>query len=754
MPGASINRVLHFLRRAAGPAPGEEDAELLRRFIARREEAAFAALVSRHGAMVFGVCRRVLDNVHDAEDAFQATFLVLARQAASIRKREAVASWLYGVAYRVARKARATAVRRRASPRLGDDFSSSDPATEAAWRELRPVLDEELNRLPEKYRAPLVLCYLEGKTNDEAARQLGWSKGTVSGRLARARDLLRPRLSRRGLALPAAGLAALLARNTAAPAALVELTIKSVLAGTAPASAVVLAEGVTRTMLVTHWTRWTAIAAVFGLATAGTLWHYSPAADDAPRRTAVAEDKRAPVKPGVLFNLPDEPDKAREALEQLGGVWQATAVEHNGRKLSAEAVLPFKVRISDSWIKFESGRDSYDATIRLDPSQKPKVMWLTSSRVKAPPVRGIYKLEDGRLTICVDNDEGKAEPSEFATRPGSGLTLLVLERQANQRITEERRRDDVAEKASGNFAGLQSAVRGVAFAPNSKYIWACSEEGRILFWDVTTGKMLNGLQDDGSQYLAMALSPDGKRVLLGGTTDPVKRAGEAARKGRTGWMALYGRGLTELIWHDVHDSAVRAVAFSPDGQKVAGACEDGSVLVKDAASGKTILTPSRARWAATAVAFSPDSKLLACAGSDGSAILFDLATGRDVASIVGPRSPVTSLVYSPDGRTILTTNQDGAALLWDVASGKEVRTIGAGKKAIRSVALSPDGKLLATADDGGDVRLFDSATGKQIAAYQVDRSALSIAFSPDGKLLATGGAGGSVRVWNLARPSQ
>jgi RNA polymerase sigma factor (sigma-70 family) len=178
--------VIGYIRRVAGPGdPGTPtDGRLLERFVRNKDESAFQALLQRHGAMVLGVCRRVLGDVHDAEDAFQATFLVLVRKARSIGKADSVGSWLYGVAYRTALKARADAARRRIHERQGGEMSNSDPLADVAWRDLRAVLDEELGRLPEKYKAPLVLCYLEGKTNEEAAQLLGWTKGTVSGRLA------------------------------------------------------------------------------------------------------------------------------------------------------------------------------------------------------------------------------------------------------------------------------------------------------------------------------------------------------------------------------------------------------------------------------------------------------------------------------------------------------------------------------------------------------------------------------------------
>src|SRR5262245_53590280 len=227
MPGTPLRMVLRRLCRPLDPPPvGVSDAELLRRFAGVRDESAFELLVWRHERLVWGVCRRVLRDAHTAEDAFQATFLALALKAGSISKREAVASWLYQVAYRTALRARACAVQRAAREVQGVDLAGApgpdDPTAAAAARELSPLLEREIGRLREKYRAPVVLCYLEGKTYAEAARLLGWSPGTVSTRLTHARALLRSRLAGRGLALGGAALAALPgARAAAAPPALV-----------------------------------------------------------------------------------------------------------------------------------------------------------------------------------------------------------------------------------------------------------------------------------------------------------------------------------------------------------------------------------------------------------------------------------------------------------------------------------------------------------------------------------------------------
>jgi RNA polymerase sigma factor (sigma-70 family) len=207
-----MNHVLRHLRRAALLTAGEgpSDTQLLDAFLVRRDEAAFEALLRRHGPMVLGVCRRVLRNWHDAEDAFQATFLVLARQAASIRTRHVVASWLYGVAYRTAMKARAMNAKRRAKERQASEMAPSEASEDGANEELLARLDHELSRLPGKYRVPVVLCELEGKSRKEVARLLGVPEGTLSSRLAYAKKLLSTRLSRRGVTLSVGAFAAVL----------------------------------------------------------------------------------------------------------------------------------------------------------------------------------------------------------------------------------------------------------------------------------------------------------------------------------------------------------------------------------------------------------------------------------------------------------------------------------------------------------------------------------------------------------------
>ncbi len=281
MPKEPLGNVLDYIRQIAGAPAGQNltDQELLHNFTTDRDEAAFAILVQRHGPLVWGVCRRVLRQTQDAEDAFQATFLVLARKAGRIRWQPDMSNWLYAVAWRAAHKAKSNANRRCGREEQLQDTPGPEANGDSDWRDVRPVLDEELSRLPLKYRAPVVLHYLEGKTYAQAAQVLGWPAGTVSTRLGQARHLLRKRLARRGIGLTAGLLTVELAQNAATatvPPLLLDVTIKAAAlfaagqAGTIASTKVVaLTEGVLHAMFLSKLKIATAILLAVSLVGSG-----------------------------------------------------------------------------------------------------------------------------------------------------------------------------------------------------------------------------------------------------------------------------------------------------------------------------------------------------------------------------------------------------------------------------------------------------------------------------------------------------
>jgi RNA polymerase sigma factor (sigma-70 family) len=279
-----LSSALQRLRQGAG---GLSDGQLLGHFVATRDEAAFAALVRRHGPMVLGVCRRVLHDFHHAEDAFQATFLVLARKAASLPPTDSLGGWLHGVAYHTAMRAGAAVGRRRAREKPMDDVPHPEVAPAEA-RDWLPLLDREISLLPEKYRAAIVLCDLEGRSRGEAARRLGIAEGTLSSRLARGRTLLAKRLARRGVAPAGGALAAAMSQGAAparVPAPLVVSTAKAAalvaaghMAGVST-PAVVLMRGTMKAMFLTRLKTATAVGLLAACATvAVTGWLVRPEA--------------------------------------------------------------------------------------------------------------------------------------------------------------------------------------------------------------------------------------------------------------------------------------------------------------------------------------------------------------------------------------------------------------------------------------------------------------------------------------------
>jgi RNA polymerase sigma factor (sigma-70 family) len=283
------------------------DGQLLEDYLSRGDEASVAALVRRHGPMVWSVCRRVLHNHHDAEDAFQAAFLVLVRKAASVMPREMIGNWLYGVAYQTALKAKATTAKRQAREKQVTEMPEAGARTEPdLWPDLEPLLDLELSRLPEKYRVAIVLCDLEAKTGKEAARQLKIPEGTLSTRLRTARMMLAKRLTKRGVTLSGGMLATVLSqqiKSAGVPSSVVSSTIKAVTlvaAGQATASGVIsakvaaLTEGVLNTMLMTKLKVAMAVVLIVAILTggAGLIYQTTPAAEQPKAQKATESGKQ------------------------------------------------------------------------------------------------------------------------------------------------------------------------------------------------------------------------------------------------------------------------------------------------------------------------------------------------------------------------------------------------------------------------------------------------------------------------------
>jgi RNA polymerase sigma factor (sigma-70 family) len=330
MRNGQLDNVLRHIRGLATAQQTRKlpDRDLLRQFVEDHDEAAFAAIVQRQGPLVLGVCRRLLRNEHHAEDACQATFLILARKASTIRKRESLGSWLHGVACRVARKLQADIKRRAAKDLTAADVAGPDTTGEITWREGLVVLDEELSRLPATYRSALILCYLQGRRQDEAAKELGCSVGALCGRLVRARERLRIRLLRRGVGVPA-GLLATTLVSTHAEAALPPVlaigmtkAVSSLIAGQAlacvvPANVATLTEGVLTAMSISRVKMGLGVIVTMSLVTAGVgafagaAWSptIKPAANESGNRAATlgvrqhllalaCDDKRESAAPG------------------------------------------------------------------------------------------------------------------------------------------------------------------------------------------------------------------------------------------------------------------------------------------------------------------------------------------------------------------------------------------------------------------------------------------------------------------------
>jgi RNA polymerase sigma factor (sigma-70 family) len=465
MAAAPLNQLVRTLRAVVGARPADwtTDADLLDRYARDRDEGAFETLLQRHGAMVLGVCRRVLRNSADADDAFQATFLVLARKAGSLRSPQTLGNWLHGVGLRVASQARRAAARRRAME------ARAMPRTETPtpYDGLAEVLDEELARLPGKYRSAVVLCDLEGKTRREAARELGWAEGTVASRLARGRALLGRRLLRRGLG-PVGTSPSPQDLPGCLPAPLAAVTIQagmSLAAGqsiraVAPAAVALLVEGTMKAMQLAKIKALVGVSLVLMVAacTCGMLAGRQTGGEGAPKPPPTATAKKGE-------------DAAKKDLAALQGTWIAVRIERSGKEAPAEMLKDFKVVIKGDKMTIWPGRDDRISTIKLNPSKSPK--WMDNTPHEGPAkgksLPAIYELKGDTLKMCFDNEGVSDErPREFKSTPGSGLCLFVLKKEKKEEKKAKATAKDAAVK--DDLKRLEGTWRCIALELGGKRI--------------------------------------------------------------------------------------------------------------------------------------------------------------------------------------------------------------------------------------------------------------------------------------------
>jgi RNA polymerase sigma factor (sigma-70 family) len=472
---------------------GKTDGQLLSCFIDAKDEMAFAELVHRHGPMVLGVCRRVLGNHHDAEDAFQATFLILVRKASFVRARERVANWLHGVALRTAMKAKTMTAKRQVREKQVADLSEPEAAHQNEWHDQLHVLDQELNGLPENYRLPILLCDLRGKTIKEAAQEVGWPQGTVAGRLARGRKLLAKRLASRGVVLTAGALAMLFSEKAVSgsvPIALMNSTIKAAafiaagratVAGVVPAKVAVLTEEALKAMFMTKLKSLMSVtmvmlAFIVGVGGVGLLGHGNAVGqqEGGNKSDVVAPNKKV----------------AKSDKDRLQGKWLLISCECNGEdqmqpwlkdnallvideadgKLFCKTVFKDRARVFEL---FGEEMDKWTKTLlKLDARTKPKTLDSTDGK---GTYLGIYKLDGDTLTWCQSEKglpPGAAEterPTEFSTTPGDGRSLVVYKRQKENAETDTPKDQAVKDKpAMTDLDRLQGVWSVVSTEQNGK----------------------------------------------------------------------------------------------------------------------------------------------------------------------------------------------------------------------------------------------------------------------------------------------
>jgi RNA polymerase sigma factor (sigma-70 family) len=769
MPQANLKEILDHFRKIFAIQDGRDltDGELIRRFQIHRDEAAFTILLQRHGPMVLNVCRRLLRDANAAEDAFQATFTVLVRRAKSIRPHASLGGWLYTVAQRVALKARAQAAMRQDRERRLGQMSRATALDEVTLQELRSVLDEEVARLPEKYRTPLVLCYFQGKTHEQAAKELGWPKRSLTNRVTRAREMLREQLVKRGITLTAAALATALTENSAQAKLTALLTLHTVkaamsmaagrsVAGHMSAQAVALAEEAMTEML---WSKGSLVLVVLavGLAVGGGRLAGFGGQTEKPlpaavlgakalheRASAGGQGKVLPLTDLYGDPLPDG------AMARLG-----TAHFRQGNHTTSIAyALGGKVLVSGA-NGFGAGLCIWDATTgrplnRLNIPASVQSIALTAD--------GKTSMTDGLvfIDIATGKEIRRLQPTadgkfEAALAPDGRIAAAVQAPGRSKVVlwdTATRQRVRILEGHTGR-------VNRPAFSPDGKTLATGSQDMTLRLWHVETGKELR--QIDIKDSCEAVFAPDGKTLATFSSRGGPQDSGVRVWDVKTGMLVYSLQGAFRPF-------------YSPDGTLLAATNQKTSTIhLWNPETGKEIR-----HWQVTSLgrsyAFSPDSKIIAAAAGS-SIIRWDVATGKEIDPVVGHRAAIDSLRFASDGKTLFSSSKwlEGTFLEWDLASYREQKRESYGhflrfnatwKGTVADI--SPDRQTIAilgnaAQDKNGDhtIYLRDLQTGRKFRTLAGHRERVwAVAdFSPDGKVLLSRGDDG-IRLWSVTTGKQ
>ncbi len=710
-----------------GMVAGLTDGDLLARFASGcpdEAEPAFAALVARHGPMVLAVCRGLLASPHDAEDAFQATFLTLARKAATIRQPELLGSWLHGVACRTARRLRDKDARRRRNEVEASMSRAIAEAAAAPDREAIAALHEEIDRLPERYRSAIVLCDLNGLTHREAGRRLGHPTGTISARIARARERLRERLLDRGSALPAGVMGAV--RLPGLPAPLANATVRIAMAASSATTATIppAVASLTREVMGFAPLLWrTALSVAALILGIGTIGMAVLAPQDGARPTGPAAPPRsnpeaapdAPLPAGALLRLGTSRFRAPSGVAEM-------ALSPDEKTL---------VTMGDQLIAWDAatGRERWRASAKDYGYRPPGASY---------GVRALAFAPDGSRFFAPGRP---GEVIAWETSSGRREIVRIPSIRAMRADDRDARSIDVAPDGRKLALGDASGVV------------VCNLDGKVLY-RVPNGlaRLFGGPRPfDNNDRLTFAgdyalarFSPDGKRLAVISCIRPKEIRLLDAETGRERRKIALTARLVRM-------------AFSPDGRRIAATERDSSVRLYDAETGDRIwsrvipLNNPRENYT-SAIAFAPDGRTIAVASTDHLIHLIDAKDGEDRAQLVGHRWYPWAVAFAAKGSLLYSSGWDPAIRRWDVAARKQIPPP-SGVLGTSVVAASPDGRTIAYEDDSGTVRLVDARDGSEIRTLSLAGAWYStLAFSPDGRQLAAGGGVGDrvhVGLWNI-----